>query len=221
MSGVRPVQLPLGHVPKADWDWSRAQVAHTVNVAVRELHRGRVWRILAARRIADHAGLDVLWHPKQTPVYRPFAEGRELRIPGDGDWELEFRPSPTAALIFVRPGDRYSLWLTFRDGIFESWYVNFERESVWNGDCFDIVDEKLDLVVAANGAVRWKDEDELEEAARAGYLDAAEVRAEAERVLAHPPWPTGWESFEPDPSWPAPELPAGWDAAPPASRKGG
>lgn len=187
-----------------------------MNVAVRELHRGRVWRILAARRIAEHRGLDVLWHPEQTPVYRPFAEGRELRIPGDRDWTLEHRPSPTAALVFVRAGDRYSLWLTFRGGVFESWYVNFERESAWEGNCFDIVDEKLDLVVAANGTVRWKDEDELEEAARAGYLDASDVRAEAERVLAHPPWPTGWESFEPDPSWPTPELPEGWDAPPSA-----
>nr|MBA2475753.1 DUF402 domain-containing protein [Actinomycetota bacterium] len=58
---------------------------------------------------------------------------------------------------------------------------------------------------------RWKDEDELDEAASLGLLDAAAVRAEAERVLADPPWPTGWEQWRPDPSWPAPRLPAGWD----------
>jgi len=31
-------------------------------------------------------------------------------------------------------------------------------------------------------------------------------------VLADPPWPTGWEAWRPDPSWPVPELPPGWDA---------
>jgi hypothetical protein len=175
-----------------------------VNVALRELHRGRVWRIVAARRIGEHNGFDVLWHPERARVYRPFADGRELRIPGDRDWTLEYRPSATAALVFARAGDRYSLWLMFRGGVFESWYVNFERESAWHGACFD-------LVVAPDGTVRWKDEDELDEAARAGYLDAGEVRAEAERVLARPPWPTGWEDFEPDPSWPVPELPERWN----------
>ena len=185
-----------------------------MNVGIRELHRGRVWRIVAARRIGEHGPFDVLWHPEQALVYRPFANGRQLRIPGEQDWVLEYRRSATAAVIFVRPGDRYSLWLMFRGGVFESWYVNFERESAWNGDCFDLVDEKLDLVVSPDGTVRWKDEDELEEAARAGYLDAGEVRAEAARVLARPPWPTGWEDFQPDPSWPAPELPEGWEVTP-------
>jgi hypothetical protein len=74
------------------------------------------------------------------------------------------------------------------------------------------VDEKLDLVVAPDGAIRLKDEDELVEAARRGYLDEAEVRAELERVLADPPWPTGWEEWRPDPSWAMPELPTGWDS---------
>jgi len=190
-----------------------------MNVALRELHRDKVWRIGAARRVGSRDDFDVLWHPEQGPWYRPFADGRQLRIPGDRDWALEYSPSATAAVVLVRPGDRYSLWLNFRGGVFESWYVNFERESAWHGACFDLVDEKLDLVIEPGGAVRWKDEDELEEAARAGYLDAGEVRAEAERVLARPPWPTGWENFEPDPSWPVPELPAGWEANPLRSKR--
>ena len=48
-----------------------------------------------------------------------------------------------------------------------------------------------------------------------GLLDSDEVRAEAERVLAAPPWPTGWEAWRPDPSWPAPALPDGWDVVHP------
>jgi hypothetical protein len=65
--------------------------------------------------------------------------------------------------------------------------------------------------VTPDGQITVKDEDELLEAARVGYLDEAEVRAELARVLGDPPWPTGWETFTPDPSWPAPQLPLGWD----------
>ena len=163
------------------------------------------------RRVAEVDGATVLWHPQGAPVKRPFADGRELRIPGDEAWQLVDRPSTTAAIAFARPGARHSLWLMWRDGVFSQWYVNFERGSRWRGACFDLVDEKLDLVVDADGTIRLKDEDELVEAARRGYLDEAEVRAELERVLADPPWPTGWENWSPDPSWPAPALPDGWD----------
>jgi hypothetical protein len=38
-------------------------------------------------------------------------------------------------------------------------------------------------------------------------LDPAEVRAEADRVVAAWPFPTGWEDFRPDPAWGVPRLP--------------
>jgi predicted RNA-binding protein associated with RNAse of E/G family len=117
-----------------------------------------------------------------------------------------------AALFLVRPGTRYSLGVFFgTDGAFSHWYVNLERDVRRTSLGVDYVDEKLDLVVARDGSVRWKDEDELAQAAEIGLLDADEVRAEAERVLADPPWPTGWESWRPDPAWPRPSLPEGWD----------
>ena len=183
-----------------------------MNAALREPWRGRVWRIVAMRRVGEESGATVLWHPAGAVVKRPFADGRELRIPGDEGWTLEGRPSSTEALAIVRPGARHSLWLMWEGDTFRNWYVNFERDSRWNGSCFDLVDEKLDLVIDADGAVRVKDEDELAEAARRGYLDETEVRAELGRVLADPPWPTGWEDWRPDPSWPTPELPDGWEA---------
>jgi hypothetical protein len=40
---------------------------------------------------------------------------------------------------------------------------------------------------------------------------AAAFRAEGERVLAEWPFPTGWEEWEPDPSWPLPAVPDGWE----------
>ena len=51
---------------------------------------------------------------------------------------------------------------------------------------------------------------------RLGFIDAvqaAEVRAEAERVIAslEELVPTGWEDWRPDPAWGRLSLPDGWD----------
>ena len=86
--------------------------------------------------------------------------------------------------------------------------MNFERTIGWSGHCFDMVDEKLDLIVTPNRGLRWKDEDELEHAAALGLVDAEAVRAEAERVVETWPFPTGWEEFEPDPRVADTALPA-------------
>ncbi|MBA3402468.1 MAG: hypothetical protein H0U05_10840 [Actinobacteria bacterium] len=58
-----------------------------------------------------------------------------------------------------------------------------------------------------------KDEEEMEGWVRQGRFtlgDVAAIRAEGERVLAEWPFPTGWEDWRPDPSWPVPELSAAW-----------
>ncbi len=55
----------------------------------------------------------------------------------------------------------------------------------------DRLDQKLDVLVEPDGSWHWKDEDELDEAARLGLLDADAVRAEAKRVLKEWPFPTG------------------------------
>ena len=55
---------------------------------------------------------------------------------------------------------------------------------------------KLDLIVTPDNTLRcWKDEDELEHAASLGVLDADEVRAEADRVVAVWPFPTGLNTW--------------------------
>lgn len=103
------------------------------------------------------------------------------------------------------------MWHEWRDGRFSHWYVNLERGQRRTPIGVDFVDEKLDFVVSRDGTVRWKDENELVEAARTGYLDEDEVRAEAAKVLADPPWPTGWEGWTADPAWETPTLPDGWE----------
>jgi predicted RNA-binding protein associated with RNAse of E/G family len=112
----------------------------------------------------------------------------------------------------ARTGRAHSVYVFWtEDGRLDEWYVNFERPLRRTPVGVDTFDEKLDLIVRPDGTYRWKDEDELEQAAAAGLLEADAVRAEAQRVLDEWPFPTGWEEWRPDPSWPTPQLPDGWD----------
>jgi predicted RNA-binding protein associated with RNAse of E/G family len=85
---------------------------------------------------------------------------------------------------------------------------------------FEYLDQELDAWIEDDGASwEWKDEDELERSVSAGIWseeDAErfrrEARAAVHRVIDHePPFDRDWSSWRPDPEWPVPELPAGWD----------
>jgi hypothetical protein len=180
--------------------------------ALRDIWYGRVWRAIGARVVGADGDVTALWMPKGSPSMYPVdAAGAEVRIPVR-EPVLAERRSSRDALALERPGSRHSIWLFWLDGTFDYWYVNFERTLGWNGVCFDMVDEKLDLIVRPNGALLWKDEDELEHAASLGLVDADEVRAEAANVVAEWPFPTGWESFSPHADWSKPRLPRGWQS---------
>ena len=93
--------------------------------------------------------------------------------------------------------------------------VNLEEPHTFGERTISTRDHVLDIWVPFDtGTPQWKDEDELEASIAAGRMtpdEAAAARAEGERVMRERPWPTGWEDFEPDPSWPLPTLFEGWD----------
>jgi hypothetical protein len=183
------------------------------SVVLRELWKGRVWRVNAGLVVEDGPEQVVLWFPPDSPQKFPARpDGTEIRIPSD-EWVLADRSGRRDIVAQFRPGARYSVW-TFRepDGSLAYWYVNFEQPLRRTAVGFDFHDEKLDIVVEPDGTWRWKDEDELAEAAGLGLVDPDEVWAEAKRVVADPPWPTGWEDWRPDPSWRLPSWPDGWDS---------
>lgn len=173
----------------------------------RDVHRERVWRAQAYRIVEESPELVALWIPAGSPAKVP-AGG--LRIPDD-EWTLEDTTSSWDALSLSRPGRRHSIWIHWRPTHGYWWYVNFEQPLRRSPVGFDTFDEKLDLIVRPDGSYEWKDEDELEQAAATGLLDPEAVRAEAARVLEEWPFPTGWEDWRPDPSWPLPQLPDGLD----------
>jgi predicted RNA-binding protein associated with RNAse of E/G family len=177
----------------------------------RDVHRGRVWRAQACRVVEDSGEWIALWMPHGSPTYLPSDhEGRRIRIPV-GNWELEPANSTRDTLALARPGRAHSIYLFWDEGSFDHWYVNFEQPLRRTLIGFDTFDEKLDLIVRPDGTYEWKDEDELEHAAALGLLEADAVRAEAARVLEDWPFPTGWEGWQPNPAWPVPRLPGGWD----------
>lgn len=123
-------------------------------------------------------------------------------------------------LILMRPGAAHSVWWFFREGGFAGWYVNLETPYTRNADGVDATDQVLDVVVASDRTWVWKDEDEFaDRIGRPSYFDrdgADEIRAEGERVIklveaGAYPFDGSYTDFRPEPSWPRPSLPAGWD----------
>ena len=97
--------------------------------------------------------------------------------------------------------------------------MNFQEPFRRTALGFDTMDNVLDIVIAPDGSWRWKDEEELAEAVRNGLFTAQEatdfrawgVKAVDRIVSKSPPFHRDWEGWRPDPDWPMPELPEGWD----------
>ena len=147
-----------------------------------------------------------------TPIPRDLSYADRFARPwrlGDGTW------GPNDLLLVTPPDAAHSIWL-FWGQRWEmlGWYVNLQAPLVRTPVGFDTSDHVLDLWVEADGTWTWKDEDELEDAVRVGRFtaeEAAAIRAEGERVLRAWPFPTGWEDWRPDDTWPTPRFPEGWD----------
>ncbi len=187
--------------------WSRGDV-----VALRDVWFDAVWRAFTGIVVEDTPSRTVFWAPEGTPAAFPVDDsGKEIRMPRR-EFRRAFRTSKRPIVVVCEEGAPWTLWLFFEQpGVLGHWYVNFEEYLGRSRVAYDSVDHKLDLIVRPNGELVWKDEDELEQAGALGLVDVAAVRRDAASALASPPWPTGWETYTPDPSWPVPELPEGWD----------
>ena len=185
------------------------------HVLVRHVARGRVVMALPSIVVADREDALATWIAPGTPIVYPegLAGGRLLPVE---DWRLAPRPWRGGGVLDVWPTGRPHMIRHFwgEDGAFRGWYVNLQDPLARRGNVLDTMDHQLDLWIEPGGAVEWQDEDHLEQAVELGLLSAkqaAGVRAEAERVVAKWPFPTGWEGFSPEPDWAVPELPAAWE----------
>jgi hypothetical protein len=166
-----------------------------------------VWSATPSLIAHDDAELTALWLPPGLT----FAIGDALF----GEWTYELRVLKRGQIRLLRRGEPFSVFLFFNgDASFRGWYVNIEREQRRTPLGFDYEDDLLDVWRPVRGEPELLDEDELEEAVGRSFVSkerAEEIRVNAERVLADPPWPTGWEEWTPQPGWQVPDLPPGWE----------
>jgi hypothetical protein len=184
--------------------------------------RDRIWKALPAVVVEDADDQRMLFIPNGIRWFAPSRDGRILRLP-EGLWELVERTGTNGPILsFAWPDVPHAVLLFFHpDWAMRNWYVNLERPLDRTKLGFDTEDRVLDVVVAPDlSSFQWKDEDELEEAVGRGLFTAEQAegfRSEGERALRRvlnrqPPFDRDWSTWRPDPSWPIPELPPGWDA---------
>ena len=184
-------------------------------VLKRSIYRGNVRWTFPHRYVGD-------WDGRIGLYCGPGNQGKAMRRGPDGylrRWMTDAPPfdtewEQTHVLRFERAGARHSIEIYWKtDWEHWSWYVNLQSPVVVNGRFVDTTDEALDIVVGPDGGWRWKDEDELAEGVELGIwsdAEAAEIRAEGERVVAAAPWPTGWEDWRPPADWGPLGLPRDW-----------
>ncbi|HLG00482.1 MAG TPA: DUF402 domain-containing protein, partial [Acidimicrobiia bacterium] len=146
-----------------------------------------------------------------------------LLLPGGWDGAHERDEWRGPSTVRVHPvGASFVVYRNWNPGSreYEGWYVNLESPWARTPIGFDGVDHVLDIRVADDlSSWSWKDEDELAWSLEMGMMTAAEAdaaRAEGERVISlieSRAWPfnADWSAWEPDPEWPVPEVPTGWD----------
>jgi hypothetical protein len=145
-------------------------------------------------------------------------QGRDM-IQWDGSHLDYVWPGPSALRLHMW-GTSFSVirsWSFERDCAC-GWYVNLEspwRRTVLGFDSEDLV---LDLTVSDDLSTwAWKDADELDWAVENGRFSSEEsIRSaglHAVELIQARQWPfvEDWSEFSPNPDWPVPSVPAGWD----------
>jgi len=179
-----------------------------------------VFSVVPATVVEQNDARIVLWIAPETPVKWP--PGMRLPIPelAEGRWTHVDARWYGGRLMIAEPGASHSIYVSWgREGEFVGWYVNLEQPWRKSPLGFDTTDHLLDIWVDPDRSWRWKDEDDLAEAVELGLFSpeqAREFRAEGERAIERiaawsAPFDEGWENWRPDPSWPLPSIPEGWD----------
>ena len=193
-------------------------------VVLREVWHGRIFEARPANVVLDRQDVTAFFLPTGISIRSAVGpDGQQTRMPF-GEWRLaERRRGHRRVLSFAWPQVAYAVLLFWHpDDRFGGWYVNLQTPLARTALGFDYTDHFLDVVVAHDRSWRWKDEDELALAFDRGMLTPVEmdaIRAAGENAIEHlerrvEPFDDTWLDWKPDPGWPLPELPPGWDAAP-------
>jgi hypothetical protein len=190
-------------------------------IVLREMWHGRVFEARPMTVVADDPDQTTLFLPGGVRCGVPIGEdGSPLRLP-DRPWRLDVRPrGDQPVLSFAWPDTPYAVLFWVAEDERRVWYVNLEDPIERTPIGYDTVDHALDVLIELDrSSWRWKDEDELAHAVRAGLFSEAEAvdfyawgEQAVERVLAgEPPFDRSWDDWRPDPTWTRPDLPEDWD----------
>lgn len=208
-------------MPPVNRPWTEASVRRPgETVVLREVWRGRVWAARPAIVVQDGPAERRFFVPAGTRWRAPIGpDGALLRLPAD-DWTLAGRVAARSVLSFAWPDRAYAVLAFWERDRLTGLYVNLQTTLRPSPAGFDYMDNLLDVVVAPDRRTwRWKDRDELAEAVRRGIFttaEAGEIRNDGRRAIEHvtggaPPFDRDWSGWRPDPGWPVPELPGGWE----------
>lgn len=197
----------------------------------RDTFRGRIWTAYPTRVIEHTAEGLMLAHWPGIEALVPTTYAAWLRVGGAGmrrqaipnlargTWELEHWTWHTTTWLHILLPNRWfsvNAVLEDQEQRLRNWYINFQRPHVIRDGYVDTFDLFLDLVVSADGSMRWKDEGEYEDARRLGVVSDEDARAvdrsrqEAVDLIQAQAWPLcePWTSWRRTPDWPLPVLPA-------------
>lgn len=199
-------------------------------VLLQEVWNDRVWAARPMRVVQDQDDLVALWFPKGTVWKRPITPPGTTRHPDrgvrhanllrQGDWVFEDAEWDVSTLVLSGVDDWSAIWVSWLDdGTQWGWYVNLQEPLRRTSRGFETMDLALDVLIENDRSWRWKDDDELSTFVDMGVLDdsvAEQLRSEGRRVARkaeqnEPPFDGSCSNWKPDPSWPRPELPGGWD----------
>jgi predicted RNA-binding protein associated with RNAse of E/G family len=189
------------------------------SAALREIWEGRIWSARPVTVVEDAEEQITLFIRAGARWMAPFRNGQRLKIQ-QAEYELMEQPYKAHVLSFAWPGNPAAVLLFYgSDWSPSHWYVNLEDPLRRSPVGFDTLDHKLDVIVELDGSWSWKDEDQFVEVIDRGLLDPGQgrgLRNEAEgavrRIVEHePPFDRDWYGWRPDPAWPPPTLPDGWD----------
>jgi predicted RNA-binding protein associated with RNAse of E/G family len=193
-------------------------------ILLREVHAGRVWTARPGIVVTDRPDLLAVHIPIGTRWKVPVADRDQMLHRRMKGWTLTDHVWRRGQMLWlIPPGEAHAvhLWWHGADWQFGGWYINLQDPMRRTALGVDFLDQHLDVVIEPDFSWRWKDEHELEAAIEIGLLgrdEAQAIRTEGERVIRRleareSPFCDGWDEWRPDPTWPIPTLPDGWQDA--------
>jgi hypothetical protein len=182
---------------------------------------GHIWLGCGVIVVEDTADRLVSYIPERAPLAYP--PGPWPTPDGNHPWFPRTDWAGHGVLMIQEAGESYAVW-HFWDGperTFRHWYLNLQEPFRRTSVGYDTQDLELDLLVFADGQFQRKDWDLLPsrvEEGRFSQEQADEIERLGDGLAARLEqgqcwWDLSWTSGTPDPTWPTPVLPAGWERA--------